>query len=43
MNGRVVVSNGPRLPFEIREYSVADPGAEWAAKAGQVPRAIPTL
>ena len=28
MNGRVVVSNGPRLPFEIREYAVADPGPD---------------
>lgn len=26
MKGRVVVSNGPRTPFEIREYPVADPG-----------------
>lgn len=28
MNGRVVVSNGPRTPFEIREYPVADPGPD---------------
>jgi threonine dehydrogenase-like Zn-dependent dehydrogenase len=28
MNGRVVVSNGPRTPFEIREYAVADPGPD---------------
>jgi L-iditol 2-dehydrogenase len=28
MLGRVVVSPGPRLPFEIREYPVADPGPE---------------
>jgi L-iditol 2-dehydrogenase len=28
MNGRVVVSNGPKLPFEIREYPVADPGPD---------------
>lgn len=28
MLGRVVVSHGPRVPFEIREYPVADPGPE---------------
>jgi L-iditol 2-dehydrogenase len=28
MLGRVVVSNGPQTPFEIREYPVADPGPE---------------
>jgi threonine dehydrogenase-like Zn-dependent dehydrogenase len=28
MLGRVVASNGPRTPFEIREYPVADPGPE---------------
>ncbi len=28
MNGRVVVSNGPGKPFEIREYPVADPGPD---------------
>jgi threonine dehydrogenase-like Zn-dependent dehydrogenase len=28
MNGRVVVSNGPGVPFEIREYPVADPGPD---------------
>lgn len=28
MKGRVVVSNGPRTPFEIREYPVADPGPD---------------
>ena len=28
MLGRVVVSHGPRLPFELREYPVADPGPD---------------